>query len=202
MRIRFYAYMKCPVVTLVSFCFLLASCASVSVDHEFNPEIDLVAYRTFGVLPNPHPEFDRLAINVLGKNDFALAVASSVLQQKGFMEESGGEVDFFLGVRVNAVERKGLAEASLASDGDFLVMHAWDIAEPPRLPGYTKMDQKDLDVVHPNQTTDLFLYVDMFDAATQKLVWQGWAKSNSAAAFNTNAKRAKAIEEILSPFPN
>ncbi|MDQ8204879.1 DUF4136 domain-containing protein [Pelagicoccus sp. SDUM812003] len=195
--------MKCPVVTLVAFCLLLASCKTVYVEHDFSPEVDLMSYQTFALLPSPHDEFDENAFRILGEDNFALKEAAKVVQQKGFSLETGEDVDFFIRVRKAWLKQKIIADAPVSSEDDLLVMRGWDIATPPSLPGYSKTGSgSELGKTSRKYSWYSFIIVEVFDSSTRKVVWHGWAKSLSSKHFNTDEKRAKAIHEILSTFPN
>lgn len=192
-------------------CFLLTSCSSLSVQHEFNPQVDFARLKTFGVLPSPHPEFDAVAKAVFGVDGFAFAVASSVLEDKGFSQDTGSAADFFLGLRIRVGPAEQVASSSPLDKSDMLVMRGWDPADVVRnlgepIPVYEpKTSHYEGDPSYQpekHKSVMIYLYVDVFDAVSRELAWQGWATAHSLGEFNTDSKRARIIAEILKPFPN
>ncbi|MDQ8187261.1 DUF4136 domain-containing protein [Pelagicoccus sp. SDUM812002] len=202
--------MRIFAATPLFLCFLLTSCSSLSVQHEFNPQVDFTRLKTFGVLPSPHPEFDPVAKAVFGFDGFALAVASNVLEEKGFSREQDSAADFFLGLRID-VGPEGQVHSPLQADSSgMLVMRGWDPGGVvknlgQRVPVYEPKSRYESDPGdHLGKLGDvtIYLYVDVFDAASRDLAWQGWATARSLGEFNTDIKRAKVVAEILKPFPN
>lgn len=204
--------MKTPIVVSALLCAFLSACSTVRVEHEFDPSVDLARYRTFALLPNPHPEHDKVAVRVLGLENTALLVAASVLEAKGFSRDDGGNADFYLGARVG--KRQPVASRAMEyGGGNALVMTAWDgakltdgMGEPIAVYNPPSTQQDNIDNSSHRSDSDqwiaYYLIVDVFDSKTRKLVWQGWARGGSLGAFSSDSKRADSIDKILRHFPN
>lgn len=202
--------MKPFILVPILLCALLTACSTVQVRHEFNPEIDIARYESFGLLPIPHPQHDEVAWSVLGDAEFALLVASSILESKGFRKQENKDADFYVGVRVAMNRGLAAARSSSLESAELLAMKGWDgaqltrgmgdpidVYEPPKDGFYDPPG-----VLVKREEYELYLIVDVFDARTRQLCWQGWAKGVSFAKFDGDLKRAKAIEAILKTFPN
>lgn len=208
-----YLVMDFRILTPLLFGFLLVSCSSTSVQHDFDPQVDLASYSSFGVLPNPHPVNDSMAMSVLGYDDIPILVAVSVLEQKGFVREDSETVDFFVGVRTKVVVNGRASYQSLPSGNDMLVMSGWDpggmmsknLGQPAEYKGHVS-DTSDPGERYgdpsKSHSRKIYLFVDVFDAVSRDLVWQGWTGSGSLSDFDSDSKRAKKIESILETFPN
>ncbi|MDQ8204878.1 DUF4136 domain-containing protein [Pelagicoccus sp. SDUM812003] len=189
----------------------LCGCASVNVSHDYDPQIDLAMYESFDLLPIPHPEYDEKARMVLGNDDSSLLALTSILEGKGYHRAIDGPADFFVGIRATF---RSIEEVIGYLDAEPEGLLAMSVLPPNRL-GNTDADYPrsiyrptDLDIYDASEGSRLpsdqgvYLIIDVFDATTKSLAWQGWAKSSTVNGFATDSKRVVAISKVLESFPN
>lgn len=218
--------MKQRLLLLVS-CYLsiLAGCQSTRLpgDHDFDPSFHLEAQSRFSLLPIGSVMGSREIETVLGTNDLPLLAAKSILEEKGFQFVEQGSADFLVGVRAEYHPTK-LPEMDSIADKTFqgrsgvnrgtvsTIIVTGESANPNwtpdlDLPGERQPVTRYTQIEHPKEGLHVTkpsyqLWVEVFDAESGYLVWQGFAHSHLAASFAGDEKRLRAVRSILEAFPN
>jgi len=179
---------KAPVLATVA--LSLAACASLTVDveHEFDPEADFAAYRTYDWMPSESRRVDLRARDPMVDERIRNGIASE-LQAKGLRPiDSNGEPDIRVGyllVLEDEVESQSMYETS-APD--------WS---------YRTYGPATLTTRTSTFTTGA-LIIDIFDEGEKALVWRGGGEGMVDQTQDLDKRRAlldKAIKEILAAYP-
>lgn len=184
------------------------SCTSVRYFEEINPQIDLAAYESFGMMKNPHLSNDAQAMRILGKEDFSQEMVRSIVEARGFRFVEKEKADFLIEVRAaEGVPELPYATHSSVRDGVEYAFFNLDAPwpEPPR--DDTLKDDPNvrhqgvrLDHIAHSQPAGYFIIVEAFDAATGNRAWIGWARAHTEFAYRSDKARAKVIKILMNQF--
>jgi len=159
---------------------LLATCVPMTVQHDYDPDVDFSRYRTFTWMPVPE-NAETVKTNLSGP----------------FLEKR---------IRKSVVE--GLAEKGYArtDDGpDFLVAYYLNYKRKTDVNvyahGYGYWGPRTLDV---NEYKEGTLILDFVDPDTQELIWRGWSISALQSGHSPREEQEiinMAVRQILKRFP-
>ncbi len=146
---------------------------------------------------------------MLGEDDSSLAALASILEGKGYHFTVDMPADFYVGIRATFRSIEEVIGYLDKGPEDLLAL------SPPNRLGSTDSDfpksiyrPTDRDIYDASEDSrvpseqGVYLIVDVFDAETKTLAWQGWAKCGSVNGFSTESKRISAIAKVLERFPN
>lgn len=212
---------------LVAFCCALfftgCETASLPVDHDFDPEFQFSSNARFALLPVGSVLGSREIRVIIGDGELPLLAAKAELEERGFVYSSEGSADFLLGVRAEFHPSR-LDDIDSLADVPFqgrsnvrreklsTVVVGGGTQNPDWIPDldtpsskrkpkrYTQMDHVRVGTHVSNPSYQL--WVDVYDAKTRFLVWQGMVYSDLAASFASDEKRLRAVQTILEEFPN
>ena len=157
---------------------LLAGCVPMTVQHDYDPDVDFSRYRTFTWMPVP--ENAETAKSTLSGPFLERRIKKSV---------------------VEALAEKGYARTD--DDPDFLVAYylryrrKTDVAAR----GYGYWGPRSLDVSQYKEGT---LILDFVDPETQELIWRGWSISALQPGHSPREEQEildMAVRQILKRFP-
>jgi uncharacterized protein DUF4136 len=172
---------RCLLLSLLS-AALLASCVPMTVQHDYDPDIDFSRYRAFTWMPVPE------------NTETAKANLTGPFLEKRIKKSV-----------VEALAGKGYARTD---DGpDFLVAYylrykrKTDVNVHGHGHGYGYWGPRTLDV---NRYKEGTLILDFVDPETQELIWRGWSISALQAGHSPREEQEiidMAVHEILKRFP-
>ncbi|MDQ8199497.1 hypothetical protein QEH56_15130 [Pelagicoccus enzymogenes] len=157
-------------------------------------------------MPIPHPETDQVAWDILGRDDFSLAVLRGAFESKGYRFVDEGSVDFFVGVRA-ATGRAGLPQGNASEGLGFSYSRlAKSMGDP--FPGYEAPPDEKYDDSRSSEDWEnqrvpgFYVIVEAFDADTRERVWSGWARAQTGFAYSNDEKRAAVLANLVRAFGN
>jgi len=160
--------------------FLLASCVPMTVQHDYDPDVDFSAYSTFTWMPVPE------------NAETAKANLSGPFLEKRIRKSV-----------VEAMAEKGLSRTD--KDPAFLVAYYLNYKRKTDVNvhhhGYGYWSPRTLDV---NQYKEGTLILDFVDAESGELIWRGWSISALQAGHSPGEEQEildMAVREILKRFP-
>ena len=157
----------------------LIGCTPMTVQHDYDPDVDFSSYRTFGWMPKS--EDDDGARSMLSGPFLEKRIAKSVVEN---------------------MAKKGYEKAS--SDPDLLIAYQVNFKKKADVnggygPGY--WGRHPVAVRHYKEGT---LILDFVDPKTRDLVWRGWSVSavySEASPAEEQDNINRAVREILKRFP-
>jgi len=163
---------------------LLTSCASIRVSSDYDTDVNFNSYTTYAFFK---PGIDKAEISDLDKRRVLRALESS-LASKGF---SASETpDVLISFHTKAEKNVRVSESYLGWGGPFYGPFGgwgWGFNRPYNI----------------NTTTTGILYIDVIDASSKKLIWQG--KGTGSLSKGTPQEREERIlvfvNEILAAYP-
>jgi hypothetical protein len=175
------------VVSTVLAGWLVLSCASIRVGHDFDPEVDFTGFRTYGWLTGPEGQGGNLLVdNDLIAGRIRGAVDSN-LSARGYSPATSGSPDFMLGYHLST-EKK----VRVTTVDDF---YGYDPYWGPAGRRETRVREYDVGT----------LVIDVVKASSNELVWRGWGKARLSKQELTPEESTKAANEavsaILAAFP-
>jgi len=183
---------------------LLAGCATLDVDHSFDPAAQFSAYQTFSSQPVAVVEWDKTNTKILGSNGVALDYAKAILQEKGYRYAENGDADFLVTARAETVSTKQTPPA--VDDDTPALSFSWGELRPASQDDFQRESQsKDAVRMAKREATgydQYYLVIEIVDAPTRHVVWQGWARYHSLDSFKSDSHKAELVSEILARFPN
>jgi hypothetical protein len=158
--------------------FLLASCSSVSVNSDYDKKVDFTSYKTYAYLKNA---IDKVEISDLDKKRILRSI-DEAMTTKNFTKSETPDVLISIFTKEN--ER---VDVYNNSGFGFGWSPFWGMGI-----GYN----------HVNTTPEGTLIIDILDAKTKELVWQG--EGSGYLTKNTDKKDARIkefVDKILSQYP-
>ena len=165
---------------------ILTSCASIRISSDYDTNVDFSTYTTYAFFK---PGIDKVEISDLDKRR-VLRALESTLPTKGF---SASETpDVLISFHTKAEKNVRVSESYLGWGSPFYGPYGgwgwgWGFNRPYNV----------------NTTTTGLLYIDIIDATSKKLVWQG--KGNGSLSKGTPQEREERIRvfvtEILAAYP-
>lgn len=182
---------------------ILHGCATLDLDHSFDPAAQFSQYQSFSVRPVAVLEWDKTNTRILGSNGVALDFAKAVLEEKGYRYVESGHADFLVTARAAAVSTKETPPA-IATESPALSF-SWDLT-PPSRDDFERESQSE-SAIHKAKRDmagylQYYLVIEIVDTPTRSVVWQGWARYSSLESFKGDAHKADLVSEILARFPN
>ena len=163
---------------------ILTSCASIRISSDYDTNVDFSTYTTYAFFK---PGIDKVEISDLDKRR-VLRALESTLPTKGF---SASETpDVLISFHTKAEKNVRVSESYLGWGSPFYGPYGgwgWGFNRPYNV----------------NTTTTGLLYIDIIDATSKKLVWQG--KGTGSLSKGTPQEREERIRvfvtEILAAYP-
>jgi hypothetical protein len=166
---------------------LMNSCASISVEHEFDPEADFRSYESFDWMPAESRRVSLRARNPMVETRIRDAIAAE-LRSKGLRPSSSGEPDVRIGyllVLEDGVDSQTIYEGDAAD-------WRYRTYGPARATTTNKA------------FTVGTLVIDVFDVDEKALVWRGAAEGQVDQTRSPEDQRERifdAVQKILRNFP-
>src|SRR5262245_4137696 len=162
---------------------LAAACAPISVNHDYDPQIDFSKFKTYAwYLPPPaQPGIDWLTHQRIRR------AVDEGLQAKGFTMADEASVDFKVHAMASITERIRTQPVSMG------VGYAWPHGYVGAVEG--------VEVTSYEEGT---LIVDVIAPATKSLMWRGTARAaveRDRTPEQREARIREAVGKILEPFP-
>lgn len=193
-----------PVSLILS--LALFGCSSVvSVDHSFDSNYNLSGYRTFAFLPTPHSKSDENAMVILGNDDLSLVALRAVLEEKGFEYTEEDMPDFMVGLRVEMGYEPPVGITSYVENELHLTAWFGDVgSESQQFDPNPNINEgiNGSKSRRNNRREFISMFVEVFDTATKKMVWKGWASAPSMEAFSSESAKLRIVNQIMQRFPN
>ena len=166
---------------------ILSSCASIQVEHEFDPETDFQSYQTYDWMPAESRRVSLRARNPMVETRIRDAIEAE-LRSKGMSLSSGGEPDVRIGYLL------------VLEDGvDSQTMYQGDAAD---------WRYRTYGPARATTTNTTFtvgtLVIDVFDVEEKALVWRGAAEGQVDQTRSPEDQRERifdAVKQILGEFP-
>lgn len=169
---------KIPVlIMLVAF---LASCNSVQVATDYDREADFSVYKSFAFYK---PGIDKAQVSDLDKKRILRSIEAE-LKAKGFNKQQ--EPDLLVSIFTKTSENVNIYQNNYAYGyGYGFSPYYWGR-------GYNNV----------SKTTEGTLYIDLIDAESMELVWQGMGTGVLSLDMDTKIERIKEIvREIMKKYP-
>jgi len=180
-------YFRCVTYALS---FVLASCATLQVSVDYNPDFDFGTITTYAWLPREMPPGTDVRINNALLNDRVVAAVDARLDAKGYRKVDSGTPDVYV-TWLGAIDRKLRVDTINDYYGSY-----WH--------GSYGCCWGDASRTYVSEYEEGTLIIDILSAADHKLVWRGTGsdyiratKSPEETTRNINA----AIDGILKEFP-
>ena len=160
--------------------FILTSCASVSVNTDYDKKADFASFKTYAYSKN---SIDKLEISDLDKKRILYAI-DDALPAKGFTKSETPDV--LISIFTKERERVNVYNSMGWGYG-----YGWGWG-PNWGMGYTRT----------TTTPEGTLYIDMIDAKTKELVWQGIGTGYLTTDSERKDERiAEFVAKILEKYP-
>jgi len=165
---------------------LLTSCASIRVSSDYDTNINFNTYATYAFFK---PGIDKVEISDLDKRR-VLRALENTLATKGFTASETPDV--LISFHTKAEKNVRVSESYLGWGGPFYGPYSgwgwgWGFNRPYNI----------------NTSTTGMLYIDIIDASTKKLIWQG--KGTGSLSKGSPQEREERISafvaEILAAYP-
>lgn len=165
---------------------ILTSCASIRISSDYDTNVDFSTYTTYAFFK---PGIDKVEISDLDKRR-VLRALESTLPTKGFIASETPDV--LISFHTKAEKNVRVSESYLGWGSPFYGPYGgwgwgWGFNRPYNV----------------NTTTTGLLYIDIIDATSKKLVWQG--KGTGSLSKGTPQEREERIRvfvtEILAAYP-
>ncbi len=215
--------LPCLLTLCCTLFFVGCQTARLPSDHDFDPKFQFSPNARFALLPVGSVWGSREIRVIIGDGELPLLFAKAELEERGFTYTSEGSADFLLGVRAEFHPSK-LTEIESLADVPFqgrsnvqrdrlstVVIGAGtqnpDWTPDLDLPNSKTKPKRYAQMDHVRVGTHVSdpsyqLWVEIYDAKTRFLVWQGMVHSQLAASFASDEKRLRAVQTILEEFPN
>lgn len=175
----------CLIISLFQGILLAACGPTLKVRSDYDKRVDFSKYRTFELYNGTGNMISSL------NQDRILGSVRQEIQEKGFVEDSA-HPDLL--VNTSAIVRNGVEVSSNTNYygyGGAARPYYWDAGMSSSYTNY--------DVTHYKEGS---LIIDMVDALTKKLVWQGVGNSRiDESTKNADHRIAEAVKSILKDFP-
>lgn len=156
--------------------FILASCSSVRVNSDYDKKANFENYKTYAFLKSG---VDKVEISDLDKKRILRSI-DDVMTSKGFTKDSNP--DLLISIFTKEKERVDVYNSYGFGWG-------WN---PYWGMNYTNV----------SRTPEGILYIDLIDAKTKELVWQGEGSGNLTKDTNKKDERIQAfVSKILELYP-
>lgn len=165
----------------LSLILLLSSCSSVRVVNDFDKEVDFTGYSSYAFYK---PSIDEAKISDLDKRRILRAIDKE-LTKKGMVKSDNP--DLIIGIYTKEQERVDIYQNYYG--------YGWGW-----YPYYDPFGPRS----HISQTTEGTLFIDLLDAASKNLIWQGigYSDLNNIKDVERKEKRIQEIvEKILEAYP-
>ena len=159
--------------------FLLASCATLQVESDYDASANFSTYHTFTLMLREHKGIRNPLVATRAEQDI-----KQELQRRGYtLAADPASADFTVNFSIGAEDRINISSYPAAYAGPF--WGGWG---------------SNLDVRQYHEGT---LGIDIFDAHTHRPVWHGWAKKEvTQKDFEQPAEPINnAVSSVLAKFP-
>ena len=180
-----YAFYHYAVSLLLAVgCGMFSGCTTVtSAGYDANDKVDLLANRTYAVLPWPRVV---AMVSSFGTTDAVAAVtyaAKDAMSRNGYKEAALGDADVVVNVRGTQIPDNDIAHWGLSYAGS----EFWSARYNPKEP-------------IPVVQGEIIMVVEIFQKTDSKLVWVGWRQCRPVLAPDS-VWYAGTIKSILESFP-
>ncbi len=183
----------CAFLLMVS----VTTCASPKIGYDYDRSANFTAYHTYDWVPGQQEQTgDKRVDN--SQVDIRLRIAiDSQLRTKGYVHPVNGQPDFYVAYQVGLKDLSPDISTQYYSDG--MAGRPFSHSADTRSAGHT--DPPALEAqVHLTGS----LLIDIFDAASNKLVWRGTAAGEIDPGLTSKERDQRArtiIHDIMSHFP-
>ncbi|MDG1251784.1 MAG: DUF4136 domain-containing protein [Flavobacteriaceae bacterium] len=169
-------------ITLLLITFILSSCTSIKVFSDYDRNIDFSNYETFAYFK---PEIDKVDISDLDKRRILMALDSE-MNLKGLSKSE--TPDLLIGFTTKAKEQIYVNTGNNFSWGWGWGFNPWFWGNG----GYNSVTTR----------TEGTLYVNIIDAATKQLIWQGKGRGGINEFMKNRDERISLfVHEIVENYP-
>ena len=171
--------MKALKIITLALLFVVASCSSVRVTSDYDTSTDFSKYKTFAFYKKG---IDKAEISDLDKRRILKAVESELLA-KGFIKSE--QPDLLVNIFTKARQK-----VDIYNNNYYMGWHPWYYG-----PNFG---------THISKYTEGTLFVDLIDAKSKELAWQGIGSGALTSSYNVNKKEARIKEfvaEIMAKYP-
>ena len=180
-------YVKFFIIIVLLFMW---GCSSVSVDSDYDPEVDFSKYKTYKWYTGKTADDDKLAANTLVKNRVITGI-DRALEAKGYNKAEGDAFDFVVLIHAGSKERMQISSYGYGGYGYGGYRHGYGWGGAG---GYS-------DVSYYDETT---LFIDVLDEGRKHLAWRGTA-TGTVKKYDNQEDMQNAIDnvtaKILADFP-
>jgi hypothetical protein len=169
-------------------CLASASLATAAPQVDFDPAVDFESWRTFSYsMPAPEAKpTDPMDNELLHKR-----LRAAVIEQLGKRERAVDDAAPQFRVRATLIAKQGAKRKPSLSFG--LGTSSYGGSGGVSVGGGT--------TVGGDQVTEYSLMIEMHDAATGELAWQGWREVSEKIGDSGSSALDKAVRDVLKPFP-
>jgi len=183
----------CAVLVMAS----ATACASPKIGYDYDRSANFTAYHTYDWVAGRQEETgDKRVDN--SQVDIRLRIAiDSQLKMKGYVHPVNGQPDFYVAYHVGLNDLTPDISTQYYSDG--MAGKAFRYSADTRSAG-----QKDPPPIQADTFLTGSLLIDIFDAASNKLVWRGTAAGEIDPGLTSKERDQRArtiIHDIISHFP-
>ena len=169
-------------------CLASASLVTAAPHVDFDPAVDFQAWRTFSYsMPAP----DAVPTDPMDNELLHKRLRAAVIDELGELEKTVDDAAPQFRVRATLVAKHGAKRKPTMSFG--LGTSSYGGSGGISVGGGT--------TVGGDQVTEYSLMIEMHDAATGELAWQGWSEVSEKVGDSDSKALVKAVRQVLKPFP-
>jgi hypothetical protein len=183
--------MKFTVLSLA--CLLLASCAGITAQADFEEGLDFSIYQTYAMAPPPVRAVGLPSYSEIRGREVNQSIARH-LEAKGYTRADEAVADLIVSFGVAGE----LREEVRSSGGVYMGGAYMGGGRHQRWYGSTWYDPNIYTVAYVSGT----LIVDVFDRSRESLVWHGWSTVSLDVSGDTSGKGQKVIDAVMAKFPS
>jgi len=184
-----------PSLALLLSALLALACATLEVGSDWDREVDFSRLHVFGILeskPDERGEGDPRLSELTDRH--TERAIEQVLSARGYTLVTQGPADFFVVYTNDIHEEQRLVGYGygVGSEWAYYPRYGWG-AYGGWVDPYIAIEQRTF--------TYGTLVLDILDAATNRLLWRGWAEGALTPSTDMQARIELAVGEILARFP-
>jgi len=175
------------ILAVATSALLVQGCASISVEREFDPDVDYASYQTYDWMPAESRRVDLKARDPMVEQRIREAIERE-LAASGLQKASSSDPDIRIGYLLVLEDAVDLQTLYTGAPPDW----RYRTYGPGTTTNQTRM------------LTTGTLVIDAFDAGKRELVWRGVAEGQVKPDQDPEKRRARideAVKKILAEFP-
>jgi len=175
---------------------LALACATLTVGSDWDRDVDFSRLHSFGILesqPHERGEGDPRLSELTDRH--TERAIDDLLTARGYTLVTDGPADFFVVYTNDIREEQHLVayRYGLGSEWHYFPGYGWG--------GYGRGWDDPYVAVEERTFTPGTLVIDILDAATNRLIWRGWAEGTLTESTDMESRIREAAGEILARFP-